>query len=106
MEEPVAHPEPADLLDELTRLHQLLAEPAGDVIPVLQDVVQPPAAPGSLQHLRPLLMSSAEHILQEVIRDFSPQITAELEKRLHQHLQQLISEQEQIRLAQHPDSFP
>ncbi|NLD15820.1 MAG: hypothetical protein GX665_12160 [Gammaproteobacteria bacterium] len=101
--EPFDHPRPADLLDELTRLHELLSSPTTTVttIPLLQDVVKSsPRRDNGLQHLQPLLMQSAEQLLQEVIRDFAPQITAELDKRLHQHLQQLISEQEQLRLSQ------
>ena len=105
--EPYDHSRPADLLAELTRLHDMLSEPPdGDhsAIPLLQDVVAPAAPTGnsSLQHLRPLLMQSAENLLQDVIRDFAPQITAELEKRLHQHLEQLIREQEQLHLS--PDA--
>lgn len=101
--EPVDRSRPADLLAELTRLHDMLSEPVSDddAIPVLQDVVAPAVTTeSSLQPLRPLLMQSAEGLLQEVIRDFAPQITAELEKRLHQHLEQLIREQEQLRHSQ------
>lgn len=107
--EPDDNSRPADLLAELTGLHDMLADPACDLdtIPLLQDVVAPatPAAP--LHSLRPLLMQQAESLLQEIIRDFTPQITAELEKRLHQHLQQLIREQEQLHLSQPQDNpFP
>lgn len=94
---------PENLLAELTGLHDMLSEPVSDdnAIPVLQDIVEPAITTGrSLQPLRPLLMQSAEGLLQEVIRDFAPQITAELEKRLHQHLEQLIREQEQLRHSQ------
>ncbi len=100
---------PTDLLAELSRLHDLLSEPLADdhsAIPLLEDVIDVPAPPtegSSLEHLRPLLMQSAGHLLQEVVRDFAPQITAELEKRLHQHLEQLIREQEQLRLATDTD---
>lgn len=90
---------PENLLAELTRLHDMLSEPVSDdnAIPVLQDIVEPAVTTDhSLQPLRPLLMQSAESLLQEVIRDFAPQITAELEKRLHQHLEQLIREHEQL----------
>lgn len=98
--DPADRSRPADLLAELTRLHDLLSEPASDnnTIPLLQDVVLPDlsAADGpNLQHLRLLLMQSAEGLLQDVIRDFAPQITAELEKRLLLHLEYLIREQEQ-----------
>lgn len=99
--DPTNRPRPADLLAELTRLHELLSEPASEhgAIPVLQDVVSP-APEHSLQQLQPLLMQSADDLLQEVIQEFTPQITAELEKRLHQHLQQLVREQEQLRQPQ------
>ncbi len=101
--EPFDHPRPAELLDELTRLHELLSSPTSTVtaIPLLQEVVKSsPRRDNGLLHLQPLLMQSAEQLIQDVIRDFAPQITAELEKRLHQHLQQLIREQEQLRLSQ------
>ena len=54
------------------------------------------------QHLRLLLMQSAEGLLQDVIRDFAPQITAELEKRLLLHLEYLIREQEQLNSSRDP----
>lgn len=104
MVDPLRHSRSAELLADLQRLHELLAQPAtvgGHSIPLLEDVVEPASQPaGNLQHLRPLLMQSAQGLLQEVIRDFSPQITAELEKRLLAHLEQLIREQEQIRLQE------
>lgn len=106
------HPQPSDLLNELTRLHSLLSESADEqnAIPLLQDVVLPAASPApaapAMDDLRPLLLSTAEQLLQEVVRDFAPQITAELERRLHQHLEELIREQEQIRLQQESDEEP
>ena len=103
MEQVIRATLPAELLDELTRLHELLSSPTSTVtaIPLLQEVVKSsPRRDNGLLHLQPLLMQSAEQLIQDVIRDFAPQITAELEKRLHQHLQQLIREQEQLRLSQ------
>lgn len=95
-------PRPSSLLAELTRLHDTLAEPDTNdsAIPLLQDIVEPVTlVRPDTQHLRPLLMQSAEQLLQEVLHDLAPQITAELEKRLQQHLEKLIREQEQLQLS-------
>lgn len=89
---PFDRPDPGALLADLNRLHDLLANTADNPIPVLQDVVHDPSGNA---HLKPLLESSTRQLLQEIIRDFTPQITAELERRLQLHLNQLISQQEQ-----------
>lgn len=149
--DPADRSRPADLLAELTGLHDMLAEPScdPDTIPLLQEIVtsdRPPAAtppvapaapalatsptpltaalravsPGapapsaaanadttagtSLQHLRPQLMQKAESLLQEILHELTPQITAELDQRLRRHLEQLIREQEQLRLESPPDT--
>jgi len=102
-------PRPSSLLAELTRLHDTLAEPDTNdsAIPLLQDIVEPaiPARPNT-EHLHPMLMQSAEQLLQEVLHDFTPQITAELEKRLQQHLEKLIREQEQLHLSSQFNNRP
>lgn len=81
------------LLTDLAQLHQLLLEPGSEHgIPVLNNIVDPSLHPDTLARLRPLLQDTAQTLLQDVIRDFSPQITEELEKRLRLHLEQLINQ--------------
>lgn len=102
MTPPDRTPRPSSLLAELTRLHDTLAETDNEesAIPLLQDIVEPAAPTQSDQQLvRSLLLQDAEHLVHEVLDDFAPQITAALEKRLLQHLEKLIREQEQLRLS-------
>lgn len=100
-------PRPSSLLAELTSLHEALTEldPNDSAIPLLQDIVEPAVSTRhGVQHLRPQLMQSAEQLLQDVLHDLAPLITAELEKRLQQHLAQLIDEQEQQQHSSPPDN--
>lgn len=87
--------DPASLLSELNRLHHLLSDNQPHCqIPVLDQVIEEPSATASPAELESLLQHSAEQLIGEVIQDFMPQISAELERRLQAHLQQLIHQQQ------------
>lgn len=87
--------DPASLLDELNRLHHLLSDNQPHCqIPVLDQIIEEPSATATPAELESLLQQSAQQLIGKVIQDFMPQISAELERRLHTHLQQLVHQQQ------------